>query len=665
MVAGRNNIKLDKKDHLRALLTDTAPSDVPIIFSNDGFYINMQRVKVNDEDDLTQKIKLLTSKIINPSCKNTQSNPHKYKIIKNDVSLRTLSLLHPRAQNNIVNFYAEWSESITYLCSLSPISIRAPIKVGNSFYSKSNTSLDNKYKEISIDTLESELINKDASSYFSYRGVKRIYEVFSQQRYIQLEKQFPTMWLMDISNCFPSIYTHSISWAVKNKEYIKRHVNYSNQFCQTFDTLMQRCNNNETNGIPVGPEVSRIFAEVILQSIDLQVIDSIEKNHSLKLDVDYSILRYVDDYIVFSKNQKSMEAVASTISDILTNYNLYINDNKLKKYSRPFCTEKSHTIIGLDEIIKHLECNLFDAKKTEGRSIFFAKNIYNRHKFTHAFINKVKRICILNDDGYSDVSAYLISVCYFRIERLIDSSRSYTAKQFSNYALDSRMAISILMEIMFFFYSVHPTIPASNKLSKTIIIVDEFIKNKLPHYLPFIRTEVMENINQLSLDRTKKDRREGYISIERLNILLATSEFGANYLVPSKYFDTLLRSTGTLSYFNIVSLLYYFKDHNDYTHLVKELENIIIIKFKNGLNLQKSSENAHLILDLLSCPYVSLDFRMNLLKRFDYEYLQVSSRSNEELEHDIGLLSQTYWFVKWENLDLLNQLERKELKSVY
>ncbi|BCV28933.1 hypothetical protein [Shewanella algae] len=33
-------IKLDKKDFSRALLTDTFPADVPVIFGNDGLYIN-------------------------------------------------------------------------------------------------------------------------------------------------------------------------------------------------------------------------------------------------------------------------------------------------------------------------------------------------------------------------------------------------------------------------------------------------------------------------------------------------------------------------------------------------------------------------------------------------------------------------------------------------
>jgi len=31
-------VRIDKKDIYRALLTDTAPGDVPIVFSNDGFY---------------------------------------------------------------------------------------------------------------------------------------------------------------------------------------------------------------------------------------------------------------------------------------------------------------------------------------------------------------------------------------------------------------------------------------------------------------------------------------------------------------------------------------------------------------------------------------------------------------------------------------------------
>ena len=38
-----------------------------------------------------------------------------------------------------------------------------------------------------------------------------------------------------------------------------------------FDNLMQSVNARETNGIVIGPEFSRIFAEIILQYIDQKV----------------------------------------------------------------------------------------------------------------------------------------------------------------------------------------------------------------------------------------------------------------------------------------------------------------------------------------------------------------------------------------------------------
>lgn len=658
-------VKIDKKDYLRALLTDTIPSDTPIIFSNDGLYINSKRTILNQGTTYNSIIKKLTNNIITPEKRKSQSHPHKYKIRKDDINLRTLFLLHPRAQINIAEFYKEWSESITYLCSSSPISIRAPIKIGNSFYSKTPQKPKNKYKEINIDTLDSELINRHASSFFSYRGINRKHKFFSEKNFIDLEKQFPIMWLMDITNCFPSIYTHSISWAIKNKEYIKKHVKHSNQFCQTFDTLMQRCNNNETNGIPVGPEISRIFAEIILQSIDTKIVNSLNNNHSYTLNVDYSISRYVDDYIIFSKNSEIMKIVSNTITDTIGEYNLHINERKSEKYSRPFCTEKSNIVNGLDEIIRNLEENLFENKIEQEKNNLICKKIYNRHKFVHAFIKKTKRLCSLGNNTYSDISAYLISVCYKRIIHLIDNIRYNKKSQDNEHAINIRTAISILIEIMFFFYSVHPTIAASNQLAKTIIIVDTFIKDNYPQYLEFIRTEIMDNTNLLSLDRTTKDNREGYISLERLNILLATSEFGKNHLVPSNYFSSLLSDIKTLSYFNIISLLYYFKDHAEYHSLVEQLEDITNSKLDKDFDLQKNSENAHLLLDLLSCPYISIEFRKNLLKRFYSKYLPNEQLSSQKQEEDIDALNQTYWFVKWENLDLLKLLERKELNSAY
>ena len=63
---------------------------------------------------------------------------------------------------------------------------------------------------------------------------------------------------MDIARCFYHIYTHTIAWAVKGKEQAKELIG-KETFENAFDTLMQHANYNETNGIIVGPEISRIF----------------------------------------------------------------------------------------------------------------------------------------------------------------------------------------------------------------------------------------------------------------------------------------------------------------------------------------------------------------------------------------------------------------------
>ncbi|HEI2833204.1 TPA: RNA-directed DNA polymerase, partial [Escherichia coli] len=157
-------------------------------------------------------------------------------------------------------------------------SIRYPRKVANSFFLYENNALE-KYKGEDIETTKDELMRKYSSSYFSYGGFNRIYKLFQSKMFIELEKRFSVMWMLDVSHCFDSIYTHSVSWALKNKSYIKKHVKHSNQFGQELDTLMQRSNNNETNGIPIGSEFSRVFAELIFQRIDCNIESCLLSEH--------------------------------------------------------------------------------------------------------------------------------------------------------------------------------------------------------------------------------------------------------------------------------------------------------------------------------------------------------------------------------------------------
>ena len=79
-------------------------------------------------------------------------------------------------------------------------------------------------------------------------------------------------------------------------------------FEKNFDQLMQHTNYNETNGIVVGPEISRIFAEIILQAVDLAILRQL-KDKGYTLGRDYEIRRYVDDSYVYTNSRKVLDDI--------------------------------------------------------------------------------------------------------------------------------------------------------------------------------------------------------------------------------------------------------------------------------------------------------------------------------------------------------------------
>lgn len=109
----------------------------------------------------------------------------------------------------------------------------------------------------------------------------------------------------DLQSCFDSIYTHSISWAINGGAHMYKDLytgSPDESFGECWDKLMQEMNYNETHGIVIGPEFSRIFAEVILQKIDSQVENQLLTEGYI-VNKDYECYRYVDDYFLFYNSE--------------------------------------------------------------------------------------------------------------------------------------------------------------------------------------------------------------------------------------------------------------------------------------------------------------------------------------------------------------------------
>ena len=460
--------RIRRSDYNRVLITETTPFETPIIFSNDGLY---DQIAALDSAGHVQST-VIKSLVLHDGISKTPSStvPYTYKIKKDSKSFRRLALLHPASQWKARVFYEKYEQLIIHYCSISPASIRAPKTVASSFYSKSSWENINKYKTGSIALDGIDRYAKHAPSFFSYRGYDRLYKFFNSRDYFALEKRFSFLKTLDVTKCFDSIYTHCLSWAVKDKPFTKSHVAVSSTFAQEFDGVIRHGNHNETNGIPIGPEVSRIFAEILFQKIDRRVIQELA---DLKFHEDYEFRRYVDDVFIFARNESIASRIHDKYADVLIDFNLHTNTAKSTCMGRPFSSSKARLVYDAGQ-----QANSFFEKFLEqtGTGELSPKSIHNKWKLTKSYIDSVKALCHSNVSTYDEIASFLISVITERVKRLVNHDDPSSTIQEAEYV----DAFIVLLDVLFFLYSVAPSVGASYKLSTSLILAARFSKQHLP-----------------------------------------------------------------------------------------------------------------------------------------------------------------------------------------
>ncbi|MEA2075880.1 MAG: antiviral reverse transcriptase Drt4, partial [Euryarchaeota archaeon] len=120
----------------------------------------------------------------------------------------------------------------------------------------------------------------------------------------------------DISNFFPSIYSHSIPWALVGFDTAKKERGTEKWFNQ-IDFYQRLTKRNETNGVPIGPASSNIICESILARIDKTLNDE-----------DFEFIRFIDDYTAYCKTYEKAEEFIRRLSEELSKYKLLLNIKK-------------------------------------------------------------------------------------------------------------------------------------------------------------------------------------------------------------------------------------------------------------------------------------------------------------------------------------------------
>lgn len=144
-----------------------------------------------------------------------------------------------------------------------------------------------------------------------------------EQKSIKLSLEYSMIGKTDISNCYESIYTHSIAWALHTKEIAKQNIGKP-LLGNKIDKKIQQMQYNQTNGIPQGSTLMDFIAEIVLGYADELLTEKIK---SEKID-EYKILRFRDDYRIFANNKETIENILKLLSEVLSELNMKLNQEK-------------------------------------------------------------------------------------------------------------------------------------------------------------------------------------------------------------------------------------------------------------------------------------------------------------------------------------------------
>jgi len=135
--------------------------------------------------------------------------------------------------------------------------------------------------------------------------------------------------LADINQFYHSVYTHSIAWALHGKSSAKAQRNNRKLLGNVLDKLIRHSQDNQTIGIPIGPDISFLIAEIILSVCDEQLHKSGITNYT----------RYIDDYEFGCESLRTAESYRDKLQELLGEFELVLNPDKTKIIELPIPLE--------------------------------------------------------------------------------------------------------------------------------------------------------------------------------------------------------------------------------------------------------------------------------------------------------------------------------------
>ncbi|MCD0458834.1 RNA-directed DNA polymerase [Roseiconus lacunae] len=408
---------------------------------------------------------------------------------------------------------------------------------------------------------------------------------------------------LDIQGCFSNIYTHTISWAIRGKAEAKdpdaRNAWYTVD--SAFDRIWRSVNHNETHGILIGPEASRIFAELILQEVDAIAEKAILEKHGLSHGREFEVRRYVDDYFLFANENSVCDRVEERIRRCLAIYKLQINESKTDQYEKPFTSKLSSAKRMISRSFQEILDRALERRED---------GVPRRINLERDLLSQFKMVVSQFDCRYEECTGYAFTVIADFATRLpvrsriqlLDAGVIALAARFLE--LDFRYSIAIRVTRFFLELSSQPQ---ADQAAATEL------KRRVDSH---VATEFISIVSN-ALGRSPVPGQE------LASFLVATASIDSIHRSASSAAKLVWdwcadeASEDKLDYFSVISILYFCGNRTQYDNLRID----IIASCRHFLEASRTShqraDSAMLCADLATCPFIrrsDREFFAGLLK---------------------------------------------------
>lgn len=128
----------------------------------------------------------------------------------------------------------------------------------------------------------------------------------------------------DVSQFYPSLYTHAIPWALHTKKTAK--AKKGQTAGDEIDAAVRACSSGQTSGIPIGPDSSLVVAEIVMTAVDAAFAKRVKRLRAF---------RYLDDYEVAFRSRAEAEEAHGHLESALAEYELVANPSKTEVVELP------------------------------------------------------------------------------------------------------------------------------------------------------------------------------------------------------------------------------------------------------------------------------------------------------------------------------------------